>query len=181
MSHARILDSLCVLFQKLIFYCPLCDFKYKYCVEMVYLSTNSIILSYVYTINCIVPWVHEGDSTVIVFLKGRATYHVMSCSDNRKQFLYIFKVTSLISLLQILFSDLNANISIALSCKYQNECSAAFGIYLLLSPWFFLFQKVSVKLKGLFMILKYSEILFISLKPVQSALLLHVRVVSDRR
>ena len=48
-------------------------------------------------------------------------------------------------------------------------------------PLIFLFQKVSVKLKGLFMILKYSEILFISLKPVQSALLLHVGVVSDRR
>jgi hypothetical protein len=96
-------------------------------------KTNSIILSCVYTINCIAPWVLERDFTVIAFLKGHAKYHVMPCSDNRKQFLCIFKATSLISLLQILFSDLKGNISIALSCKYQNECSAAFGIYLVLS------------------------------------------------
>jgi len=87
----------------------------------------------VYTINCIAPWAHERDFTVVAFLQGRATYHVMPCSDKRKQFLYIFKATPLISLLQFLFPDLSENISIALSCQYWNECCATFGIYCVLS------------------------------------------------
>ena len=95
---------------------------FKYCLNKLF--------CHMCTINCIAPWVLERGFSVIGFLKGHATYHVMPCSDNRKQFLYIFKATSLISLLQILLSGLNENISVALSCKYQNECSATFGIYI---------------------------------------------------
>jgi hypothetical protein len=68
----------------------------------------------------------KRDLTAVVFLQGHATDHMMPCSDNIKQSLfnhteYIFKPTSFISLLQILFSGIGESIFIALSCKRQIE------------------------------------------------------------
>lgn len=95
----------------------------------------------------------KTDFTVIAFLQGRATHHMMPCSDNIKQFLfnhteYIFKPNSFISLLRVLFSDFSEHIFIASSCKHQNEWCAIFGFYFVLSYWLFMFQKGAVELKG---------------------------------